>query len=224
MKTKLLTNCLIVTIMLTWSSYLFASTTYRVSVAQIRTPNLVGGVLGSVVSDLINEEINYNIKEDDPADGYFDASFLLRVDETEVTYMQGLCEFTKTKPLPCTQDSRHMDVMTTSAKVPVPDGNIFDVITSPDQLAMSLMGIEFELDEPRISWIEKKNGKIKGSVTGFISQQDAENIHISSWVPFIGGWSWAEVFEPDELKTNSDGVLGWWFVLDFKAKPVNFIE
>ena len=110
-------------------------------------------------------------------------------------------------------------------------------ITAPVSLTITLSGIPVPLRDARLAATYSGNPAqtvLNGLLMGFISETDADNTILPANLPLIGGKPLSIVLPggdpagPDRNcatfsdKDTNNGVVGWWFYLNFSAAKVPY--
>lgn len=210
------------------------------------------GITDALVSDIDPDNNNDGEVDEGDGDGFVDLSLLVRFLGTEspaseagrTTFGGGACPHPYAREIAC-GPSPELPFQARTASYTnradceldgtshVAAGPCFITQKGGIMLTLPLLG-DIPLEEGQVvgAWVDEGRGGIEsGAIRGFLPQSVAEATKLGAELPPLAvslgikvGTPLAEFLPKAQRTTNSAGTDGWWFHIEFSAKPAIFDE
>lgn len=216
------------------SSNVFAdgkiTTAFRITDLEIKSPHILGSVFHDMfwvdASDSINEEIHLNIREDSPKpDGYFDISILYHFKNGMVRVNQGLCDYGSKWNTFCEPSEKADNYVSKVFRLTDAPGGMYEYVTNPQNIGIDIIGVKVKAEHGQMIFsYEQETNSIHGKFFCFLSLAKAKEHRMPYWLSYVGDKTLDVVLRKSDLSKGLHGESGWWFHLDFVAKPVAYLN
>lgn len=210
------------------------------------------GITDALVSDIDPDNNNDGMADEGDGDGFVDLSLLVRFLGTDspaseagrTTFGGGACPHPYAPELACGPSPELPFQAKTSSyengtdcqldgTSHVAEGPCFITQKAGIMLTLPLLG-DIPLEEGQVvgAWVDEEQGGIEsGAIRGFLPESAAQSTKLGAELPPLAvslgikaGTPLAAFLPKGQRTANSAGTQGWWFHIEFSAKPALFDE
>jgi len=216
------------------SSNVFAdgriTTAFRVTDLEIKSPHILGSAFYDLfwidATDSINDEIYWNIREDSPKpDGYSDISILYHFKNGMLKANEGLCRHGSSWNTFCEPSEKADNYVSRVMRLTNDPFGMYDYVTSPQNISIDIIGVKVKAEYGQMIFsFDRETNSIQGKFFCFLSLAKAKEHRMPYWLSYVGDKTLDVVLRKSDLSEGLKGESGWWFHLDFVAKPVSYLN